>query len=129
MDEFLKEHDCPKPLRREVAYLVCRVNMPGEVNTEQESAGFAEEYPAFQIIQDAVWLDALGRVGVARLFSDGVEEHKLKANACQVIEGQLSRVPGLMKTKTGKKLAGERYHWMVHEFLYGYEDETEALGV
>ncbi|MDD5031614.1 MAG: HD domain-containing protein [Patescibacteria group bacterium] len=88
-----------------------------------------------KIVQDADRLDALGAVGIARVFATGAKlqerliynpEIKIKKrtmnfrkkdsySAIHHFYDKLLLLKNLMNTKTGKKLAGER-----HEFLEKY---------
>lgn len=92
----------------------------------------------FEIVQDADRLDALGAIGIARVFAMGGklgrEIHNPKEQACQEIttERYLSRegtsvnhfyekillLKDLMNTETGKRIANKR-----HKFIEIYLDQ------
>jgi uncharacterized protein len=133
IDDFLKELECPLPIRRQAAYLAARVSFTAELRDEEGIAGFAEEYPAFRIIQDADRLDGLGAVGVSRLFLYGgineIRRQGLIDSGIELIEDRFSHYPRLMKTDTGKKMAEERYKWMVDNFVVRWRHETDISNV
>jgi uncharacterized protein len=133
IDDFLKGCGCPLPIRRQAAYLAARVSFTLELQDEEGIAGFAEEYPAFRIIQDADRLDGLGAVGVSRLFVYGganeIRRQGMIDSGIKLIEERFSHYPRLMKTETGKKMAEERYKWMVEEFVARWHDATDTSNV
>jgi uncharacterized protein len=133
IDDFLKELECPLPIRRQAAYLAAHVSFTAELQDEEGIAGFAEEYPAFRIIQDADRLDGLGAVGVGRLFLYGgvheIRRQGLIDSGIDLIEERFVHYPRLMKTDTGKKIAEERYQWMVDNFAARWREETDTFNV
>ncbi|SHF16629.1 uncharacterized protein SAMN02745164_01920 [Marinitoga hydrogenitolerans DSM 16785] len=73
-----------------------------------------------KILQDADRLDALGYIGIARVFM-----HKNGGNLHERIEHfykKILKLKNLMNTKTGKKLAEEK-HKIIELFIKGLENE------
>jgi uncharacterized protein len=110
------------------------------------SAGIAPETLEAMIVQDADRLDALGAVGLARLYytagrmgsafahpTDPLgaqRELDDRAFALDHIELKLAKLPGQMQTAAGRKLGAARLEW-----LHGFRDafvaewgETEETG-
>jgi uncharacterized protein len=133
IDDFLEALDCPLPIRRQAAYLAARVSFTAELADEEGISGFAEEYPAVRIIQDANRLDGLGAVGVSRLFLYGgvneIRRQSLIDSGIELIEERFVHYPRLMKTNTGRQLAKKRYEWMVEDFVVRWRDETDTSNV
>lgn len=93
------------------------------------SAGIAPQSPEARILQDADRLDALGAVGLARLFMvaaqigaaiadpvDPMARHRPlddRRFALDHLETKLLRLPDTMQTAAGRAMAAERAEWMM----------------
>jgi uncharacterized protein len=133
IDDFLEALDCPLPIRRQASYLAARVSFTTELADEEGIKGFADGHPAFRIVQDADRLDGLGAIGVSRLFVyGGVNEERRRGlidSGIRLIEERFVNYRRLMKTDTGKKMAEDRYKWMMEEFVGRWRDETDTSNV
>ena len=99
------------------------------------SAGIAPQTIEAQIVQDADRLDALGPVGVARMFSVGGQLGRALAHPSDPlalqrplddvaytldhIEVKLATLPASMQTAAARRLGAERLQW-VRSFRYAF---------
>ena len=76
-----------------------------------------------QIVQDADRLDAIGAVGIARVFAYGGKHGRTIDVSIQHFYEKLLLLERLMNTDMAKKIARERHQYML-DFLREYEKET-----
>ncbi|AFK21983.1 HD domain-containing protein [Pyrococcus sp. ST04] len=69
-----------------------------------------------KILSDADKIDALGAVGIARVFMYSGEHGRSIEDSIRHFEEKILKLKDLMYTKTGKKIAEER-HKIVEDFL------------
>ncbi|KAK4190645.1 hypothetical protein QBC35DRAFT_62181 [Podospora australis] len=107
---------------------ICQgVSFSSEVkNGTDHVLSLISEHPELAIVQDADRLDAIGGVGIARMFTFGGAK---KARSLQAsvdhIDEKLIKLGGMMKTEEGKRLARERTRRL--EVLKGWWDEETAF--
>lgn len=105
------------------------------------SAGIAPETPEARILQDADRIEALGAIGLARMFhvagatgralfhdTDPLARHRRPDEgrfALDHVETKLLRLPDLMQTATGRRLAVERAE-VIRAFRAMLADEIGA---
>ncbi|WP_156414076.1 HD domain-containing protein [Bordetella sp. N] len=99
------------------------------IEAHSYSAGIVPETIEAKIVQDADRLDALGAVGLARMFHVGGQLGRALAHATDPlalqrtaddgiytldhIECKLLRLPDTMQTEAGREVARERARWLV----------------
>jgi len=124
---FLKQFNIEPQIINEVVFIVQHLSF------KSEAISLGEKSKAFQIVQDADRLDALGAIGIARTFNYGgyknrpIFDAEISPKTKQTkAEYKVSNAPTInhfyekllllkdqMNTETGKKLAKKRHDFML----------------
>ena len=121
--DFLRSVHASMAMAKRVQLLVGHVSYSHEVREPAAVRTVLADMPELGVVQDADRLDALGAVGVARcLVFNGVKGHGMEA-AFAHFDEKLVRLPGMMKTITGRRLAGERVE-RIKLFKAWWEEEN-----
>lgn len=120
--DFLRNLDCPPDVAGPAALIASLVSFSGELSDKEKVHDHCEAYPALKFVQDAVRLDEMGCVGIARLAALN------KGTILEMVnrmDTRLVHYPGLMKTKGGRKEADRRWMQML-EFREGFLAQTDC---
>ena len=79
------------------------------------------------ILQDADRLDALGGIGIYRLFMHSFETGRSVEDTLRHIEEKLLRLPDLMNTQTAKKIARDRVK-VVEKLYESLKEDLKGRG-
>jgi hypothetical protein len=120
--DFLRSLDCPPDVAGPAALIASFVSFDGEIDNRENILNQYEAYPALKFVQDAVRLDELGCVGIARL---GVQSKGTILEMVHTMDTKLARYPGLMKTKSGRKEADRRWSQML-KFRECFISQTDS---
>lgn len=77
-----------------------------------------------EIVQDADRLDAIGAIGIARVFAFGGKHGRSFDDSIRHFYDKLLLLKDLMNTEEARKIAERRHQYML-EFLREYKEETE----
>ena len=108
--EFLRSLDCPPDVAGPAALIASFFGSDGETNDKENFQGHCEAYPALKFVHDAVKLDELGCVGIARL---GMQNKETILEMVHTMDTKLVHYAGLMQTQSGKKEAEKRWSQML----------------
>ncbi|KIW04451.1 uncharacterized protein PV09_04716 [Verruconis gallopava] len=124
---FLSSIGCPQHVADKVQLICTNVSYSNEIRNEAKVAKLCEAIPELRIVQDADRIDAIGAVGLARMFVfTGAKQHERGFSVEHVYE-KLLHIEKRMKTKTGISMAKERTARM-ETFLSWWDDEICGLG-
>lgn len=119
---------CPPDLARRVQAVCLGVSYTSEAADPAATAALVARYPELGVVQDADRLDAIGAVGVGRLFTyGGARTRRGMAATMEHLDEKLVRLEGMMKTAEGRRLARERTERIL-TFRAWWVEETAGLG-
>lgn len=129
--EFLLLNNCPVPLIQKVVYIVSNVSYKKEVS----AATPAGVTPELAVVQDADRLDALGAIGIARVFAytgasqyttdkDGSRRLAVLQDGADHLAEKILHIASRLKTQTARALGAER-HQRVKAFLDNWNVEMD----
>ncbi|AQX83590.1 HD domain-containing protein [Elizabethkingia bruuniana] len=137
---FLENHNVNEDIIRQVIFIIRNISFKNRNEAPKEKP------IELQVVQDADRLDAIGAIGIARVFNFGGfknnpiyipgEEPKLnlskeeykKSNGTSInhFYEKLLLLGGLMNTEKGKEMAAIRHQYM-ENFLQQFYDEWNAV--
>lgn len=127
VEQLLQKHGCPPRFVAKVALIVEHVSYSNEVKRPQLVKAILGAHPELAIVQDADRLDAIGAVGIARVFSFGAAKAPDRGlqGCIDHFSDKLERIEGMMKTETGKQLAGTTER--LKQFRRWWEEENALV--
>ena len=128
IEGLLQRHGCPPRFVAKVALIVQHVSYSNEVRRPQLVKAILGAHPELAIVQDADRLDAIGAVGIARVFSYGAAKAPERGmqGCIDHFSDKLEKIEGMMKSETGKRLARERTQ-RLQEFRGWWKDEVDLV--
>ena len=124
VEMLLSKHGCPPKFVAKVALIVEHVSYSSEVKRPELVKAMVAAHPELAIVQDADRLDAIGAVGIGRVFAYGAAKapNRGMAGSIEHFTEKLERLEGMMKTETGKRMAKERTR-RLRQFRQWWEEE------
>ncbi|KAK4038017.1 hypothetical protein C8A01DRAFT_48311 [Parachaetomium inaequale] len=103
---------CAPALASKIQTICSGVSYTSEVKDPAHVAALIEQYPELAVVQDADRLDAIGAVGIGRMFTyGGAKTERSMAGTMAHLDEKLVKLEGMMKTGVGREVArgrGER---------------------
>lgn len=129
-ENFLTENGVDEEIRSEIMFIIKNMSFSNSLNNKRSQVS-----KEFYIVQDADRLDALGAIGIARLFAFGGSKHrplydptkkaqsidskatyrKMNSSSFHHFYEKILLLKNLMNTKTAKAIAQKR-----HEYIQAY---------
>jgi uncharacterized protein len=99
----------PSELAHKVQRIVNGVSYTNEARNPSAIASLVAEIPELGVVQDADRLDAIGAVGIGRVFTfGGAKTKRPMQSSMDLVDLKLLKVEAAMKTEPGRKMAKER---------------------
>ncbi|KAK1836261.1 hypothetical protein QBC39DRAFT_410944 [Podospora conica] len=106
---LLTSHGCPPPLAERIQTICLGVSYSSEAADPSRVAALVAAHPELAVVQDADRLDALGAIGLGRMFTfGGAKTGRPMDESMEHVEEKLLRLEGMAKTAVGRELARER---------------------
>jgi uncharacterized protein len=122
---ILSKSGYPTKLVAKVALIAENVSYSNEVKRPQLIQAMIGAHPELAVVQDADRLDAIGAVGIGRVFAFGaVKAPDRGLQGCiDHFDDKLLKIESMMKTATGKRMARERTE-RLRQFREWWVEET-----
>ena len=130
--DLLLSFGAEKALADKIQTICSGVSWSSEMKDLNHVQRLIAEHPELAVVQDADRLDAMGAVGVGRVFTYGgalVEPStRDMESSMEIFEHKLFKMEAMMKTEPGKKMAKERTE-ILRTFRKWWDDEVKVADV
>ncbi|KAI1104736.1 hypothetical protein F4804DRAFT_176526 [Jackrogersella minutella] len=111
-------------LAKRVQTICLGVSYSSEIQDPTRVQELIKSHPELAVVQDADRLDAIGSIGIGRVFTfTGARTQRSMADSIQHFHDKLLKLESMMKTDVGRQLARERTERM-QEFLKWWDEES-----
>ncbi|KAI1462550.1 hypothetical protein F4805DRAFT_1037 [Annulohypoxylon moriforme] len=122
--ELLLSLGAAENLAKRVQAICLGVSYSSEIKDPARVQELIKSYPELAVVQDADRLDAIGSIGIGRVFTfAGARTQRSMEDSIQHFHDKLLRLESMMKTDVGRRLATQRTERM-QEFLKWWDEET-----
>ncbi|KFY21749.1 hypothetical protein V493_07141 [Pseudogymnoascus sp. VKM F-4281 (FW-2241)] len=116
------------PFAEKIQTIASAVSYSSEVKDPQAVQDVIARFPELEAVQDADRLDAIGAVGIGRVFTFGGAKGRGMESSLGHFEEKLVKVVETMKTDLGRKMATERTERLL-AFRKMWEEEVREAEV
>jgi uncharacterized protein len=129
IQSVLLSHDCPAKLAEDIQKICSGVSYTSETRDPAKMASLIEEFPELAVVQDADRLDAIGAVGIGRMFTfGGAKTDRSMGETMMHVDDKLLKLEGMMKTRVGKEVAKRRAE-RLRLFKMWWHEESGPAGL
>ncbi|EME85615.1 uncharacterized protein MYCFIDRAFT_40970 [Pseudocercospora fijiensis CIRAD86] len=128
VSNLLTKNGCSPIFVAKIAMIVENVSYSNETKRPQLVKAIIASHPELAIVQDADRLDAIGAVGIGRVFAFGAVKGADRGlqGSIDHFDDKLLKLENMMKTETGRRLARERTE-RLRQFKEWWNEENEML--
>jgi uncharacterized protein len=119
----LKNLGCDEFLAQSVDLIVSHVSFTKERVNPEKVAEIVSQIPELGVVQDADRIDAVGAIGIGRLFTYGGARNRTMKLSMDHFEDRLMKTGDRMKTETGRMIISERMQ-RLKVFQLWWNEET-----
>ncbi|KAI1336106.1 hypothetical protein F5Y15DRAFT_396018 [Xylariaceae sp. FL0016] len=124
VQELLISLGATSQLAQKVQTICLGVSYSSEIKDPARVQDLIKSHPELAVVQDADRLDAIGSIGIGRVFTfTGARTQRSMADSIEHFHDKLLKLQSMMKTDVGMKLANERTRRM-QEFLQWWDEEA-----
>ncbi|KAI1764135.1 hypothetical protein GGR53DRAFT_334747 [Hypoxylon sp. FL1150] len=122
--ELLVSLGAAEQLAKTVQTICLGVSYSGEIKDPTRVQDLIKSHPELAVVQDADRLDAIGSIGIGRVFTfTGARTTRSMADSIEHFHDKLLKLEGMMKTDIGRELARVKTERM-QEFLKWWDEEA-----
>lgn len=109
IQSVLLAHGASPDLASQIQAICLGVSYSTETRDPAKVASLLERFPELAVVQDADRLDAIGAVGIGRMFTyGGAKTDRRMAETMEHLDDKLLKLEAMMKTAVGREVAKER---------------------
>ncbi|KAK0614168.1 hypothetical protein B0T14DRAFT_438711 [Immersiella caudata] len=128
ISSLLLAHGASPALAEEVQTICLSVSYSTEVKDPSHTLSVIAQHPELAVVQDADRLDAIGAIGLGRMFTfGGAKTGRGMDESMEHLDEKLLRLEGMAKTEVGRELMKERTE-RLRVFKRWWGEETGFAG-
>ncbi|KAI1332680.1 HD domain-containing protein [Xylariaceae sp. FL0255] len=129
VQDLLISYGATEELAKKVQTICLGVSYSSEIKDPGRVQDLIKSHPELACVQDADRLDAIGAIGIGRVFTfTGARTQRSMEDSIEHFHDKLLKLQSMMKTDIGRQLAEDKTLRM-QEFLKWWGDESAFSGV
>jgi uncharacterized protein len=129
VNDLLLSYGATEALAKKVQTVCLGVSYSSEIKDPARVQELIKSHPELAVVQDADRLDAIGSIGIGRVFTfTGARTKASMDDSIQHFHDKLLKLQSMMKTDVGRQLAEEKTRRM-REFLKWWDEEAGSANI